>query len=80
MKYEKCETCGSIEYGKLGTLGVIGYSLIVGILGYALSQIFYANMIAPIVVILAVVLLLPVYVISAKEQLKEKRKNATEQK
>lgn len=73
MKYEKCETCGDIDYGKWGTLGVIGYSLIVGMLGYALSQIFYANMIAPIVVIIGVILFLPAYWISFKEERKKRR-------
>ena len=80
MKYEKCETCGSIEYGKLGTLGIIGYSLIVGMLGYVMADLFFDSLLSVIVVIIGVILLLPPYYISTKEQLKEKRKNDTEQK
>lgn len=70
----KCETCGSIDFGKWGTLGLVGYSLIVGLLGYALFQTFrlYVHL-TPYMLILGVVLLLPVYVISFREQLKEKR-------
>ena len=78
MEYEKCEKCGSIDFGKWGNLGLIGYSLIVGLLGYVSFQLFrlYAHLV-PYVLILAVILLLPVYWISFQEQRKEKRNNAT---
>lgn len=72
---EKCETCGDIDFGKWGTLGLVGYSLIVGVLGYVVFDTFYSDIFAKlaIVMIVGVVLWLPMYVISFREQLKEKR-------
>ena len=73
MKYEKCEKCGDIDYGKWGTLGVIGYSLIVGLLGYALFQVFrlYAHL-TPYMLILGIILFLPAYWISFQDERKER--------
>ena len=73
MKYEKCETCGDIDYGKWGTLGVIGYSLFVGSMAYVLSQVFYSKEYALILMIFGVILWLPMYVITLQEIRKERR-------
>ena len=64
MKVKKCKECGSIEYGIWGTIGVIGYSLIVALLGYVFSQIFYDDRIIGVVCLGAVILMLPLWFIS----------------
>ncbi len=65
-----CEKCGSVDFGRWGTLGVIGYSLIVGVLGYVVFDTFYSDIFAKlaIVIIVGVILWLPLFLISAKEE------------
>jgi len=42
---KKCKECGSIDYGLLGYLGLVGFSMIIGGMFYALSQFTYITMI-----------------------------------
>ena len=69
----KCEKCGTIDFGIWGYPGFIGYSLIVGIMGYVISQLFYAPMIVIFIMILGIILLLPMYGISLQEQRRNKK-------
>ena len=70
----KCETCGSIDFGKWGYLGLIGYSLIVGMLGYVLSTIIYYVLSGffventLVIVLFGIILLVPLYYIAFKEE------------
>ena len=72
MSERKCEKCGTIDFGIWGYLGFIGYSLIVGIMGYVISQLFYAPMIVILIMILGIILVLPIYGISFQEEKRSK--------
>ena len=74
MSERTCEKCGSIEFGIWGYIGLIGYSLLMGLMGYALSQLFYSGRIALVVCVFAVIFMLPMWVISYREKPKEQMK------
>lgn len=67
-----CKRCGDIDYGIWGTIGLIGYSLIVGGLGYAFSSVFYFRSIVIIAVVFGIILYLPMAFISYHELKEEK--------
>jgi len=71
MKYEKCETCGEISFGKWGIMAVIGFSIIAGSMGYVLSRLYYDQRILAPLIIIAVVLYLPVMYIQSIEGRKQ---------
>lgn len=79
MSERTCKKCGHIETGIWGYVGLFGYSLAIGALGYGfsyamvLSGIFYPNLIV-IGVILGMVCMVPMWIINFVAE-KEKRKS-----
>ena len=63
-----CEKCGTIDYGIYGYLGLLGYSLFIVSMAFALSQLFYSPMLTLVVVTLGVILWIPMFIISIREE------------
>jgi len=76
MSERTCKRCGSVEFGIWGYIGVIGYSLLMGLIGYAFSQLFYSERIVIVGVVFAVIFMLPMWMISYHENKKELENNA----
>ena len=69
MNERTCKKCGSIDYDIWGTIGLIGYSLIVGALGYAISVSgFFSPRMIIIAVVFGVIFWLPMWFISIHER------------
>lgn len=64
----KCKRCGQIDTGIWNTIGLIGYSLMIGAMGYALAGMFYFNPFVIMGVVFGVILFLPLTFISYHEQ------------
>lgn len=79
MSERTCKRCGSIDFGIWGYIGLIGYSLIMGSMGYALcwflivTGIWYVNLII-VGILFGLVFLAPMSIISFVEQ-RENQKN-----
>jgi len=80
MSERRCKKCGSIEFGKWGTLGIIGYSLFIGCMGFALGRLFFTLWFPWIWVIMisGVIFWLPMFFISAKLQREMKKAEVIE--
>lgn len=63
-----CKKCGTIEYDIWGYVGMLGYSLLIGALGYSLSLLIYYPRLVVVAVIFGVIFMLPMYFISIHEQ------------
>lgn len=68
----KCKRCGEIDTGIWNTIALIGYSLMVGALGYALASIFYFQSIVIMGVVFGMILFLPLTFIHYHEERKAK--------
>ena len=69
----KCKRCGRIDFGIWGYVGVIGFSLLVGALGYAIGGSFYDNSLVIVALVFGVILWLPMWFISIHEEKEEKK-------
>lgn len=67
----KCKRCGRIDFDIWGYIGLIGYSLVVGAFGYALSDAFFSYSIVLITIVFGVILWLPMWFISIHERKEE---------
>ena len=63
-----CKRCGEIDTGIWNTIGLIGYSLMVGALGYALASVFYFKSLVIVGVVFGIIVFLPVTFIVHHEQ------------
>ena len=77
MSSRICKKCGTIEFRIWGTIGLFGWSILIGALGYIISQIYYKPNIVIVAFVFGVILILPMFFISFHEE-REKRKNDTE--
>ena len=67
-----CKRCERIDFGIWGTIGLIGYSLIVAALGYAFAIFEYNKALPIVVMVFGVCLWLPMYFISYHERKEQK--------
>ena len=79
MSERKCKRCESIEYGIWGTIGLLGYSMIIAAVGYTISYSFYVLSFPIVLVVFGTILWLPMVFISHHER-KELEENATVKK
>ena len=68
MSERTCKKCGRIDYGIWGYFGLFGYSLIVGVLAYIISQIYYSPGIVIVALVFGVIFWLPMWFISIHEE------------
>ena len=71
----KCKKCGRIDYDIWGYFALLGWSLLVGTMGYVISTVFYSPSIVVMGMVFGVIFWLPAYFISLHER-KEIRNNA----
>lgn len=64
----KCDKCGDIDYGIWGYIGLVGFGLIIGAMGYVLSAIIYEPIITMIATVLGIMMLMPLWYIDFKEE------------
>lgn len=68
-----CKKCGTIDYDIWGTIGLIGFSLMVASLGYALAFVLMAPRFSIVLLAFGTCLYLPLYFISLHEKRDQKR-------
>ena len=68
MSERKCKRCETIDYGIWGTIGLLGYSMIIAAVGYTISYSFYVLSFPVVLVVFGLILLLPMIFISHHEQ------------
>ena len=74
MSERICETCEKVDFGKWGTLGIIGYSLIIGLLGYVMAQAYFDWLLVWVIMTIGVILWLPMFLIATKAEREMERK------
>jgi len=68
MSERICETCEKIDFGIWGTLGAIGYSLIIGCMGYTFSLVYFDLIFVWVLVVIGVILWIPMFLIATKAE------------
>lgn len=68
MSERKCKRCGNIDTGIWNTVALIGWSLMVGGLGYSLADIFHFEPLSVIALMFGLILMLPIFFISYHER------------
>jgi len=75
MSNRTCKKCGRVDFDIWGTIGLIGFSLIVGALGYTVNMIYSNSGLVIFAVVIGLVCMLPMWMISFIEERKELKKN-----
>lgn len=74
MSERTCKKCGHIDYDIWGYVGLIGFSLLIGSLGYCLGFILKEPRLAVVSVVFGIIFMIPMWMISFHEE-KEQKKN-----
>ena len=77
MSSRTCKKCGTIDFDIWGNVALLGFSLIIGALGYIVGNMYFSSAIPLVAVVFGIILWLPAWFISFHEE-REKRKNDTE--
>jgi len=63
-----CKKCGSVDYDIWGYIGLIGYSLLFGAMGYSIALVINNPILIIIGAVLGIILMVPMWFISFHEE------------